>query len=240
MADPVQQRRLPLRPSLCKGKRDCSDGGDGSRTVSFAEGCEFVHSVAVENHSGFGDDLWYPGFVVECDQCENPVEWGAEGSIHGAPGRSRFAQYQVLCNSCQANRLYAEFGVWIIVSLASGRGCKEAMDSLQSVLASLKQMERCSMVDQLIALLGESALAPGVRNVVLEKATGNLGVLQQALGKLIARGQGFARARRAMARVSKSRHEKSECTSAACSSSTLRKASVEGQGHTPAIAEGGA
>ena len=64
-----------------------------SRSVSFA-GEPAVTSI--ESFSHLSDALWYAGFAVECDRCDQPVRWGAEGSLTGAPGRSRFSQWQVL------------------------------------------------------------------------------------------------------------------------------------------------
>jgi len=138
----------------------------------------------IQNFAHLSQDLWYAGYVVECDQCERLLNWGAEGSLtSAAPGRpvtgppvgSRFSQSRVLCNCCLADRLYGDIGVWLIVALAASSGgdagqAGVAQGPVTTALDALLRLNTAAGADQLVGLLGEEAKAPEVRAVVLQKA----------------------------------------------------------------------
>jgi len=129
------------------------------------------------------ENLWYPGYAVECDRCEQPVHWGEEGSYMGSPGQSRFAQGQVFCNACVAEKLYSELGVWLIVALAAGSntgGVSYARDNMCKLLEQLCGMASSARADQLVSLLGREVEDREVRTVVLQKA--HRGALNASFG----------------------------------------------------------
>lgn len=169
----------PQRSSLTR-QRHCGRQAVAAAGVSFADAST---DSTIESFSSLADELWYPGFAVSCDRCERAVKWGAEGSIMGAPGRSRFSQWQVLCNGCLADRLYGEIGAWLVVALAADRGggvngCV-AHGPVSALLEGLLKL--CPGTgngsDQLSMLLGKEAEAPDVRAVVLQKARTHIGRL---------------------------------------------------------------
>jgi len=133
-----------------------------------------IRTSKIESLAPLGEALWYPGFVVQCDRCEQRVQWGQEGSIMGAPDRSRFAQDQVLCNGCLSDKLYSEIGAWVVVQLAAGRGGPSvAQAPITSLLTSLINLgsRGCNpKSDLLVALLGCEAEDLEVRTAVLRKA----------------------------------------------------------------------
>jgi len=139
----------------------------------------------IQNHCHLGAELWYPGFAVTCDRCDSHVEWGAEGNIAGAPGRSRFTQWQVLCNACLADRLYSEVGAWLVVALAAttsedpGVGCGVAQSPVTTLLDTLLSLGPLAegSTDMLVALLGPEAESPEVKTAVLRKARANVASL---------------------------------------------------------------
>jgi len=181
----------PLRSALRKpGSAAGSSSGGVKRKAPGGEPVkvsieEMPRLRRIENFKHLVDDLWYPGFMVECDRCEQPVQWGMEGSIMGAPGRSRFAQGQVLCNCCLSDKLYSEIGAWIVVALAAGSGadsggsCSVAEAPVTSLLSTLVNLGPSgdAKADLLVAILGSDAEDPDVRSAVLRKARSNVGNL---------------------------------------------------------------
>lgn len=161
----------PLRSAL----RRRGDDGPPKARIRFAPQAV---TRGIENHSALGPELWYDGFVVECDRCDRAIEWGAEGSnVMGSPGRSRFAQWQVLCSGCSAERVYAEIGAWFVVALAAdssdgaGVGGRVAEEPIVALLGSLAHLARGKVREDLLtALLGPEAEDPEVRGAVLRKA----------------------------------------------------------------------
>jgi len=149
------------------------------KTISFAS------SSAVTSIRNFSccEDLWYPNFAVDCNRCDAPVQWGAEGILMGAPGRSRFSQWQVLCSSCLSDKLYGDLGAWVVVACANlaNNGADSdgtiAYAPMEKLMNHLLQLCPKSGSDQLAALLGKEAEAPDVRAVILQKARTHLGEL---------------------------------------------------------------
>jgi len=151
--------------------------------IRFAE--ELSSSVIIENFSGEADALWYEGHVVECDRCERPLVWGAEGALHGAPGRSRFSQCQVLCNDCKTDRLFTEVGAWLAIGLAadcasqprsqgeashSHHGGSVARGPIAALFDALREVGPGVGANALDRLLGQHSADPNVRTDVVEKA----------------------------------------------------------------------
>lgn len=171
-------RRAGQQPRPSADVRVGSATGRSAQRVTFCEAGE--KRALVENFGNLGEELWYPGYMVECDQCEEPVEWGAEGTMTGASGRSRFSQWQVLCNTCVSDRLLAEVGVWFIVALAAtctgsaggqhDESVRVAEGPLLECFDKLLQLPPGAQPDQLTALLGKEAEVPEVRATVLRKA----------------------------------------------------------------------
>lgn len=115
--------------------------------------------------------------VVSCDQCDREVEWGLEGNMAGAAGRSRFCQWRVICSTCTADRLYAEIGAWLVVALAAHSAEDPNMRSniaqapVTTLLDTLLGVGRTVITqDLLVTILGEEAQDPEVRRQVLRKA----------------------------------------------------------------------
>jgi len=166
----------PLRSALRKRNKS----GDAPPRITFSNSNT---TTAIENITRFANDLWYPGFMVECDRCDQRVQWGIEGSIMGAPGRSRFAQDQVLCNCCLSDKLYAEIGAWVVVALAAGPAegsggvANAPVTSLLTSLIHLGSRGGASKGDLLISLLGAEAEDREVRTAVLRKARSHVGGL---------------------------------------------------------------
>lgn len=163
--DVVASPKVPLQSALKRG-------GTKRKSLSRISFVEHHTVKRIENVSRFVDVLWYPGFVVECDRCGESVQWGAEGCLMGAPGRSRFAQGQVLCNCCLADKLYAEIGAWVVLHLASvtegTSGVAEV--PVTSLLGSLVNLGSGGRGDLLVGLLGPEADDADVRTAVLRKA----------------------------------------------------------------------
>merc|ERR1712125_136376 len=101
--------------------KPCKDGPQesGASGVTFADN---AITTAIQNFRSH--NLWYPKLSVQCDKCEQPVAWGKEGKLVGAPGRSSFSHWQVLCNGCLSDRIYMEIGAWFVVALAAVAGSK--------------------------------------------------------------------------------------------------------------------
>merc|ERR1712012_275041 len=172
---PQRLRSALKRPSVTG--TSISQGTGQRATITFADRPD--RTTMIQNWSHLADMLWYPGFVVVCDRCERSVEWGHEGNIAGAPGRSRFSQWQVLCSTCMADRLYAEIGAWLVVALAASAsedpnvGSGVAQGPVTTLLDTLLQTSpaaSCGGTDLLVALLGPEAEPPEVRETVLRKA----------------------------------------------------------------------
>lgn len=209
---------VPTRPAACSlrsalrprgaGPRGRA-AGDPRRDPRAASGAVAFGSaepavVPIANVSADGDSLWYQGFAVECDRCDQPVRWGAEGSMLGAPGKSRFAQWQVLCNGCFSDRLFSEIGAWLVVGLMSAaegdgneppQGWGVAREPVGSVLETLSRLELSGKPDQLSALLGQDAQMPGVRDEVFRRAMGSLDALFRDPGVEVEPSRGPRRAR---------------------------------------------
>lgn len=173
----------PLRsclqpPSNGRAEARRRQAGRGARSISFREGSAQRVQTTMESFAGLGQELWYPGNPVDCNRCGHSVQWGVEGSITGAPNRSRFSQWQVICNACLAERLFADVGVWLTIALAAGEqsdegDCSMAVGPLGDLYGQLMQL---TMVrpDHLSSMLGKEALVPDVRQMVLEKARARL------------------------------------------------------------------
>jgi len=163
-------------------KRRTAEGaaahGAPRATVSFAQTDVTKMIASTRTFPG----LWYDGFVVECDRCERMLEWGLEGSVTGAPGRSRFAQGQVICSSCAAERMYAEMGAWFAVALAAdsthagGVGSVVAQEPISAILGNLMNLGKGRVrQDLLTSLLGPESEDADVRIAVLHKARSHVG-----------------------------------------------------------------
>lgn len=146
--------------------------------VSFAD--EMSSSVAIENFTEQAEVLWYSGYAVECDRCDRPLAWGSEGTLSGAPGRSRFSQYQVLCNDCVADRLFTEVGAWLAIGLAANcdSGDSKRVDHpgsvargpISALFDALAKVGPGAGRSQLSRLLGQRIENTEVCTVVLQKA----------------------------------------------------------------------
>jgi len=175
---PAEPLRSALR-SRGSGPRKRKAPGEEPLRISFVETPRLRH---IENFKHLIDELWYPGFMVDCDRCEQPVQWGLEGSIMGAPGRSRFAQELVLCSACLSDKSYSEIGAWMVVALAAGSGkdsggsCNVAQAPVTELLNKL--IDLCGRgdgkADLLAQILGSDAEDSDVRSAVLKKARSNV------------------------------------------------------------------
>jgi hypothetical protein len=75
--------------------------------------------------------LWHESFNVECNRCERTLQWrhGADFStLAGAPGRSRFAQWQIVCKDCVAKENFAKFGAMEVLRRSVVRGNTEHLE----------------------------------------------------------------------------------------------------------------
>lgn len=142
----------------------------------------------IENYAGLSDQLWYGGFAVECDHCDQRIQWGLEGSFIGTPGQPRFSQNQVLCNRCLSNDLYAKIGAWLVVGLAAScnsetcnghpsPGLSIANEPISYLIDSLLKTVPITSYDQLVPLLGVEAQLPEVRATVLQKARAGVSIV---------------------------------------------------------------
>ena len=166
----VASPRLPKSALRCRSHAEEEllqltrrfDGSSGQR-VAFAGDPAITR---IEKWSGPAEKLWYSDFAVECDICEQPVKWGHEGSLMGEPGRSRFSQWRVLCNTCLADQIYAEMGAWLTVSLAarsegqSGTGVDMASGPVTCMLDRLVDLSPHTGLDLLASLMGKEVEAP--------------------------------------------------------------------------------
>lgn len=180
------RRLTPVRSALRRPGRGPTSSHVSPKSIHFSAEQQ---EVAIENFSEDADDLWYQGFAVECDRCDQPVSWGLEGSLLGAAGISRFAQWQVLCGSCLADKLYAEIGAWLVVGMVAGDTNEDhnswhvALRPIVNILDMLAPLNLNGKPDQLVALLGEQALNPEVRETVLKRARGNAQGLLKGKGE---------------------------------------------------------
>ncbi|CAE8620398.1 unnamed protein product, partial [Polarella glacialis] len=132
----------------------------------------------IENFSHLSEELWHDGsFMVDCDTCDSRILFGVGGSCVGAAGRPRFAQNQVVCNSCLAERLFSEIGAWLVVALASRAADGDhveldrvAEEPVSSLVDALLQLGPGSRADTLVGLLGEEVSEAEARAEVLMKA----------------------------------------------------------------------
>lgn len=162
----------PLRPALRQRRADGGkDDGGRSRSASVSFAAERDSSTDIIDFKQLGTQLWYEGLAVECDECDELVQWGAEGSLTGAVGRSRFSQPKVLCNRCLANRSYGQIGAWLLLGIAAGPDGAEILGSVENLIDLQVQLGRGGRVsDALVDLLGQEAEKPGARENVLLKA----------------------------------------------------------------------
>ena len=60
-----------------------------------------IASFKLANDSWPESSLWFqtPGSIVACDHCERNVPLSM-GAMQGAPGQSKFAQFEFLCRDC--------------------------------------------------------------------------------------------------------------------------------------------
>jgi len=71
--------------------------------------------------SADNSDLWYESYNVECNRCDRSLAWrnGADFStIQGSAGRSRFAQWQVICKDCVCKDRFSEFGAMQLLRMS--------------------------------------------------------------------------------------------------------------------------
>lgn len=189
----LPHRTLPVPQNSCLRRRATSslEVPWGSATRSSSKVC-FDDAKTVQSEVAdcrhHGQELWYEGFAVECDECDAPVEWGQEGSLAGAPGRSRFAQMQVLCNRCLSNNLYGQVGSWLLLGVAAGAQGVEVLGPVETILDQLLLLGKPGPVnDLLIGMLGVEAEYDGARENVLIKVRDRLPQLLSALAGLVQR-----------------------------------------------------
>lgn len=187
LCDPNAETSVPLRSVL--RHRPCGLAAASQKepatsrhaSVCFAEGPSVTN---IKNYSHLSGQLWYAGFAVECDRCEAPVKWGLDGHLMGSPGRSRFSQRVVLCDSCLCERCYSDIGAWLVVALAASANGSHAAAAppVMSLIDSL--LEFRGVDRKLAAVLGPAVEVTEVRQTVLQKArsrvTAMLGIKQEA------------------------------------------------------------
>eukprot|EP00931_Biecheleriopsis_adriatica_P096359 TRINITY_DN7000_c0_g1_i1.p1 TRINITY_DN7000_c0_g1~~TRINITY_DN7000_c0_g1_i1.p1 ORF type:complete len:401 (+),score=104.27 TRINITY_DN7000_c0_g1_i1:39-1205(+) len=166
----VLHRLLKPSKSSLRPQGISADHSDSGR-IKFADQVSSV--IDVDNYCKFQEDLWHAGdFLTDCDICESRIHFGQQGTSMGAEGRSKFAQGQVVCNSCLAQRHFEDIGAWFIVSCASraaGVSCDAAAHVLPLV-ESLLQLGPGCRPDKLVGLLGGEVASEEARAEVLEKA----------------------------------------------------------------------
>mmetsp|Transcript_124447 Transcript_124447/g.248220 ORF Transcript_124447/g.248220 Transcript_124447/m.248220 type:complete len:468 (+) Transcript_124447:30-1433(+) len=181
----------PPRPALRRGSHDMARAQPKAalqnRSITFKEQ---VAMVDIKNFSGCAQELWYPGLVVECDKCDRDIVWMETGGPVGDPDKTRFANPQVLCDDCQANRVYCDIGAWYIVQLAAscekpgtGAPSAAASDPILGLVDSLTTLSTTGS-DQLVKILGREAECPEVRSLVIDKARKRLQYLCQEDGEI--------------------------------------------------------
>lgn len=170
----------PLRSALRRPREEDAEAEPSKRRKSVSFNDE-PNSSPIENFSHLSQYLWHDGsFMVDCDICDARVQFGAEGNCGGALHRSRFAQWQVTCNSCLSERLYAEAGAWLVVALASRATAADGDEDhelkaiaevpVAKLVDALSRLRPGRRPDKLVDILGQEAADADARSELLSKA----------------------------------------------------------------------
>lgn len=112
---------LPKRSCL----RKPGDVGRNIRNrISWARGGVVTDEKEIKPYKADASDLWYVnGYDLECNICNHPMSKGGDApslaTMRGAPGKSRFAQWQTVCVDCFAKERLAEIGGLQVLSFAA-------------------------------------------------------------------------------------------------------------------------
>lgn len=114
-------RRRLSRPQADESQQE----GRARSHISWDDDCNVEDDIQSYRTEEDRSDLWYEGYSIECNRCKKSMPWrnGADFStIVVAPGRSRFAQWQVVCKNCIAGDKLGEYGAMHILKLAVMHG----------------------------------------------------------------------------------------------------------------------
>eukprot|EP00930_Biecheleria_cincta_P043309 TRINITY_DN29758_c0_g1_i1.p1 TRINITY_DN29758_c0_g1~~TRINITY_DN29758_c0_g1_i1.p1 ORF type:complete len:520 (-),score=85.27 TRINITY_DN29758_c0_g1_i1:245-1804(-) len=167
---------LPPPPKRSCLKKTSSKRSRTGRVLTFKENPK---EIAIQNFSHL-TDLWTDSSAVECGKCQLAFPFGPGIKMEGEPGRSHFAQNEVICPNCIASQTYEEIGAWLVVALASrctaaAQGSSANLEGIAegpvtTLIESLAATRNLSRADKLAELLGSEAGEPEARREILNKA----------------------------------------------------------------------
>eukprot|EP00928_Gymnodinium_smaydae_P080791 TRINITY_DN64416_c0_g1_i1.p1 TRINITY_DN64416_c0_g1~~TRINITY_DN64416_c0_g1_i1.p1 ORF type:complete len:596 (-),score=99.66 TRINITY_DN64416_c0_g1_i1:193-1980(-) len=143
-------------------------GGSGNgkdRRVSFTE--DAPRSVEINNFSDC-KELWYSSCPVDCNRCDRRLAWGSEGFYPRSDKCPRFVQWKILCDTCAAESLFEEIGIWFVAGLAAQPQDEHiARTQIQKRCTSLMKLGKHMKSEKFVEVLGPEADDITVRNEVL-------------------------------------------------------------------------